>query len=86
MSHFSASLKMVQIFQQQIEELLHSHESLDANGVNELLPTLQLLQGPRHRGLGPLLGAVPLPPLTDVTRQRRDVKLDLGDSVEGVGD
>lgn len=39
-SRLLASLKMIQIFQQHIEELLHSHESLDAHGVNELFSTL----------------------------------------------
>lgn len=39
----SARLKVIQIFQEQIEELLHSHESLDAHGVNELFAALQLL-------------------------------------------
>lgn len=86
-SVLSASLELIQIFQQQIEELLHSQESLEAHGVNELLSALQLLQRHRHRHrLRPRLAAVILPPLIDVTCQRRDVKLDLGDPVEGVRD
>lgn len=80
----SASLQMVQIFQQQIEERLHSDESLEAHGVNEPFPALQLLQRPRHRRLRPLLPAVPLGPLIEVCRQRGDFELDLGDPVQAV--
>lgn len=66
---FSASFKLVQVFQQEIEDLSHSHERFDAHCVNELLPALQLLQRPWHGGLRPQLAAVPLPPLIDITRQ-----------------
>lgn len=77
---------MIQIFQQQIEELPHSHQSLEGHAVNEAFPPLQLLQRLRHRWLGPLLFAVVLPPVIQVSRQRGDFSLDLHDVAEAVRD
>lgn len=82
----SASFKLIQILQQQVEELLHPHESLNADSVNKFLPTLELLQGPRRQRLRPLLLAVPLPPLVQVSRQGGDLCLDLRDPGQCVGD
>ena len=78
------SLQLIQVLQQQIQKLLHSHQSLDARRVNELFGTLQPQLG--NRGLGLPLAAVPLPPLIHVARQRGDFRFDPEDPVEGVGD
>lgn len=77
---------MIQIFQQQIEELLHSHQSLQGHSVNEAFTPLQLLQRPRHRWFGLLLFAVALPPVIEVYCQRGDFSLDLQDAIEAVRD
>lgn len=82
----SASFKLIQVLQQQVEELLHPQESFNADSVNKFLPTLELLQGPRRQKLWPLLLAVPLPPLVQVSRQGGDLSLDLRDPGHCVGD
>lgn len=83
---FLTFLKIIQIFQQQNEELLYSHQSLKGHRVNEAFPPLQLLQRPRHRRLGPLLFAVALPPVIQISCQRGDFSLDLRDVAEAVWD
>lgn len=83
---FLTFLQMIQIFQQQIEELLHSHQSLEGHAVNEAFSPLQLLQRLRQCRLGPLLYAVALPPVIQVSRQRGDLSLDLHHVAEAVRD
>lgn len=73
---FLTFLQMIQIFQQQLEELLHLHQSLEGHGVTEDLPHR------RHFGL--LLLAVVLPPLIEVTRQGGDFGFDLRDAAKAV--
>lgn len=77
---------MLQILQQHLQELLHPHQSLHAHREDQLLAALQLLQGLRQPHLGPLLLAVTLTPVVQVPGQGRDLRLDLGDPRERVGD
>lgn len=82
----SARLKVLQILQQQLQELLHPHESLHADREDQLLAALQLLQGLRQLRLGPLRLAVDLTPVVQVPGQSRDLGFDLSDPGERVRD
>lgn len=82
----SASLQMIQVLQQQLQELPHPHESLHAHRQHQLLAALQLQQGLRHLQLGPLLLAVALTPVVQEPGQVGDLALDLSHPGERVGD